>query len=385
MGGFGSIIQTAAGAFDKKRQRQLEDEKRAQAQEMSILQRALLEAQVGKLQSETGSLRAAADAYIQQYPELASLQSNPTEVVQRGRARDQEALIRGRPFPPQIVVSGTGEFVEVPRTKEQTPLSPLRPSPTAPGDQGIGSQTATPRPGTRPDTARPTPQQPAPTQTPSGAPRPQPAQGARGTGVKALRPGLITPSSTEIDAANWAPGVMQGFTGFRDAWRSDPRAVQEAVPFLQALDIAASVPGIGSAISGATRAAAQQGLSPAAQKVVQSFLRWTASRVFATGGKQLTQNEIRAAIGQYMPAIGEDPATSEQRLESMAQDATNVLFATGRAYPRIKRNLAAAGAPDLGDFDPYTQQFTGTVTFRDLLGPVPTAPRPGRYGYQRPR
>lgn len=197
-------------------------------------------------------------------------------------------------------------------------------------------------------------------------------------GMRVFRPELFTPTQGELDAANWAPGVFQGFTEFSRALRNNKAAVQEAVPFLQTIDITASIPGVGNAISGVVRGAAQAGLSPDAQKVVQSFLRWTASRVFAAGGKQLTQNEIRAAMGQYLPAVGEDAGTTEQRLTSMAQDALGVLQSTGRAYPRIRQNLSAAGAPDLGDFDPYTQRFTGSVTFEDLLHPQQARQRKSR-------
>lgn len=188
-------------------------------------------------------------------------------------------------------------------------------------------------------------------------------------GPRPFRPELITPSPQEMDAANWAPGVFQGFTNFRDVWQSNPSAVREAVPFLQALDVSTDAPGLGKLISGIGRAAAQQGLSKEAQDAAVAFVRWTASRVFASGGKQLTRNEITAAIGQYLPSVNEPDEVSNNRLTAMAQDAMQVLLSTGRAYPRFKGNLSAAGAPDLGDFDPYKQQFTNSVTFEDLLRP----------------
>lgn len=191
-------------------------------------------------------------------------------------------------------------------------------------------------------------------------------------GPRPFRPELVTPSAQEMDAANWAPGVFQGFTNFRDVWQSNPSAVREAVPFLQGLDVSTDAPGLGKLISGIGRAAAQQGLSKEAQDAAVAFIRWTASRVFASGGKQLTRNEITAAIGQYLPSINEPDAVSANRLTAMAQDAMQVLLSTGRAYSRFKGNLTAAGAPDLGDFDPYKQQFTNQATFEDLLRPKST-------------
>lgn len=188
-------------------------------------------------------------------------------------------------------------------------------------------------------------------------------------GPRAFRPELLTPSPQEMDAANWAPGVIQGFTNFRDVWQNNPSAVREAIPFLQGLDVATDAPGLGKLISGIGRAAAQQGLSKEAQDAAVAFIRWTASRVFASGGKQLTRNEITAAIGQYLPSINEPDEVSGERLKAMAQDAMQVLLSTGRAYPRFKGNLTAAGAPDLGDFDPYQQRFTNSATFEDLLRP----------------
>lgn len=369
----GSLIQTAGGAFEKKRQRQLEDEERAQEREMNVMRRALMQAQIGGLQAKTattGNVQETARAYIQQYPELASLASNPAEVIQRGRARDQEGLIRGRPVADYPVISETGEVLLVPRPRPESGISPLQPGtqppPTPAPRQDLGQGVTVPA---EPPPAAPPPQQGQQPGQPPRTPTPTGQPGVRGTGVRTFRPQLFTPTQSETDAANWAPGVMQGFTVVRDAWRQNPTAVQEAVPFLQALNFSADIPGIGKAISQAVRAGGQQGLSPEAQRVAQGFLRWTASRVFASGGKQLTQTEITAAVGQYLPAINEDPTTSEQRIASMAQDAFNVLLATGRAYPRYKGTLTAAGAPDLGDFDPYTQQFTGGLTYQDLLNP----------------
>lgn len=371
-----SLVQTASGAVNRQREMQIEDEQRQRQRDMAILQQQLMAAQIGKLQSQSQGVASTAKAYLQQYPELQPFASDPNEVIARGRLRDQEGLIRERPVADYAVVGPNGEVYMVPREKEQTNLRPIQqqqPAQAPASAQGISGSTV----GSQAPIQAPAQQ--APSQVPRPARRP------RGTGVQRFQPGLITPSQGELDAAQWAPGVVQGFTEFRNAYRATPRAVAEAVPFLQALDITASIPGLGNAISGAVRGAAQAGLSKEAQQAVQGFLRWTASRVFATGGKQLTQNEIRAAIGQYLPAIGEDPSVTEQRLISMAQDATNVLQSTGRAYPRIKQNLLQAGAPDLGDFDPYTQTFTGNVTFQDLLGPAPVVPKPGRYGYTRPQ
>ena len=372
LGNLAQDISGAAAGFVKGLRN--EQERRRQA----ALDQALLQARVEAakrpgLEDQLKQLQAdaAARAYIDKYPELKVFANNPLEVINRGRDRDTEGLLGLRPRPP------------VPMTIENEPGKPVTgfvtpPAGATPGFTPIGPAQQTFAPGT--PGAPPVQPGQAPVQAPQQPVAPPVVHTAPGqftpTGGARVTPSygyLSTPTPQNLDAANWAPGVMQGFSGVRDIMRTNKAAAAEAVPYLNALQIAGDAPAVGNVISSVIRALPQSGLSPAAQQFVQSFIRWRASRVFASGGKQLTGNEIREATAQYVPSIGEDDNTTMQRLNSMAADALSVLQATGRAWPQRRAELIALGAPDLGEFNPLTQTFSNqNVTINDLLnaGPV---------------
>lgn len=192
-----------------------------------------------------------------------------------------------------------------------------------------------------------------------------------------------TPRPEHLQAAQFAPGVAEGFIKVRDITRSNPAAAAEAATFLNGYQFSSDIPGIGNAIATAVRAAGAAGLTPAAQQYIQAFLRYAAARQFATGGKALTSTEIRTSVGQYTPALREAPEVTQQKLYSMGNDALVVVKSTNRAYPMIRQQLTALGFPDLGDFDPRTQMLSNQNIDVSALFPQGANTTRSKYGYDR--
>jgi hypothetical protein len=389
LGNVASDFSTAAVGFVKGLQDEKERRRQQALEEALLHMRAQASTLPGlKFQLEQQQFGEAAQSYIQKYPELSALSGNPEEVINRGRERDTEGLLGVRPRPPvQMSVENepgkpmTGFAQPPPMAPGQfTPLGPAQTT-FAPGQQPAGVPPMVPmaQPGQQPVApAAPTSQALAPGQF-------QPVGGAR---ISPSLGYLSTPRPAELDAATWAPGVLQGFTGLRDIIQNNPGAASEALPFLNTYQVVSDIPGFGNALASAMRAATAAGLSQEAQRFVNHFIRFRASRVFAAGGKQLTGNEIREATAQFVPALGEQPPLIQQRLAAMAADALGVLQSTGRAWNQRRTELITLGSPDLGEFNPMTQMFSNTaVTLQDLLPgiqlQVPGQQR-NRYGYTRP-
>lgn len=395
-GNLATDVTGAAGGFaqglieERRRRQQLAMQQALQQATIGHLgaQTNLLEAQTSsepiragtpllKAQMDLQQMQKAAQAYLGRYPDLLPFSGNPEEVVNRGRERDTEQLLGARPGTPTL----TDIEIEPGRPIKAWAYPPARGSniPSTAGGNVVPSSgivsTGTPSP--RPIYSRvPSnpPAPPGPTSVPDVFRVPTaPGQGTiSGTGTPSrISPSygyLSTPRPSEVDAATWAPGVLQGFKGMRDILAIDPNAAREAIPYLNSLQIAGDIPAIGNTIASIFRALPQSGLSPAAQNFVQHYIRFRASRVFAAGGKQLTGAEMREATAQYIPAIGEDPSTVQQRIQSMAADVLAVLQSTGRAWTTRRAELIQLGAPDLGEFDPMTQRFSNlNVTLNDLL------------------
>lgn len=126
----------------------------------------------------------------------------------------------------------------------------------------------------------------------------------------------LRPTDTQRAAGAMGANMAASHLGMRQIETQHPEAVNEVAAMVRSGRIAGSVPVIGPALDEAIRAAKAPVLSKDARQLLAHINSFIAAAAPERGGKQLTMAEMRLILEEFLPDLGDDPATAKVKVEN---------------------------------------------------------------------